>query len=101
MCSLTKCREDFLEFLISVVFTKVFDVDVGELHSFGAKFHLSFLAGLKVANKTADRIKPITEGTNIKARISLSLASAHNIKNATRPLMRTNVKNTSTNNLKT
>lgn len=56
---LTKCRKNSLEFLISVVFTKVFDVDIGELHSFGAKLYLSFFAGLKVANKSAKTVKPI------------------------------------------
>lgn len=52
---LTKSRENLLEFLIGVVVTKVFDVDVGELHGFGAKLHFSFLAGLKVAHEPADR----------------------------------------------
>lgn len=52
---LTKCREYFFEFLISVVFTKVFDVDICEFHSFGSKLHLSFLAGLKMANKPSDK----------------------------------------------
>lgn len=60
---LTKCREDILEFLIRVVFAKVFDVDIGELHSFGAKLHFSFFTGLEMANKTANRHKPITDWT--------------------------------------
>lgn len=87
MCFLTECREDFLEFVISVVLTKVFDVDISELHSFGAKLHLSFLAGLKVANKTAANpsIMEIQESKLVKSDCpqcgDLSfLASARNAK---------------------
>lgn len=60
---LTKCREDFLEFVISVVFAKVLDVDIGELHGFGAKLHFSFFAGLEVADETANGHKPTTDRT--------------------------------------
>lgn len=49
---LTKCREDLLEFLITIVVAKVLDVHIGELHGFGPKLSLSLLMGLKVANKT-------------------------------------------------
>lgn len=51
----TKCRKEFLEFLITEVFSKIFDVDVCELHSFGTKLNFSFFAWLKVANKPGKR----------------------------------------------
>lgn len=56
--SLTKYTKDLLEFFISEVFSKVFNVNIGELHNFGPKFHLSFLAWFEVANKAGDGIKP-------------------------------------------
>lgn len=36
-CFHTKCRKDFLEFLIRAVFTKVFDVNIGEFYRLGAE----------------------------------------------------------------
>ena len=53
---LTKCREHLIEFLVTIVFTKVFDVNIGELHSFGAKLNLSFLTRLEVAIKPVDSL---------------------------------------------
>lgn len=57
---LTKGWEDLLEFLIGVVFTKVFDVDIGELQSFAAQLLLSLFTGFKVSDKTAKKKKAKT-----------------------------------------
>ena len=65
---LTECSEDSLEFLVAIVFTKVFDIDIGELHSFGAKLNLSFLTRLEVANEPVHRINLMNHGT-INVRI--------------------------------
>lgn len=75
-CCLTKCREDFLEFVVRVVFTKVFDVDIGELHGFGAKLNFSFFPGLKVAHKTANRHKPTTDRTGGRIKLDALKESA-------------------------
>ncbi len=101
---LTKHRKDFLQFFIGVVFTKIFDVDIGELHSFGAKLHLSFLTGLKVANKTADRIEPITTKDNKDMRtlaenlivriVEICLWLQQTASKNTRQLMRTSTNTT-------
>ena len=52
---ITKLREKFLEFFISVFFPEVFDVDIGELHGFGPKLTLPFLPGLEVAHKSTNK----------------------------------------------
>lgn len=67
-CFLTKCSKEFLELLVRVVFTKVFNVDVGELHSFGAELHLPLLTRLKVADKTAEKNQTGRRGGTVMTR---------------------------------
>lgn len=55
--ALTKSCEDLLQLLIVAVFSKVFDVDVGELQSLAAQLLLSLLTGFKVSHKTAEERK--------------------------------------------
>lgn len=54
---LTKSCEDLLELLVVVVFSKVFDVDVGELQGLAAQLLLSLFTGFKVSHKTAEERK--------------------------------------------
>lgn len=48
---LTKCREDLLEFLITIVIAKVLDVHIGELSGSGSKLSLTFFAGFEASDE--------------------------------------------------
>lgn len=66
---LTKSCEDLLEFLIVVVFSKVFDVDIGELQSLAAQLLLSLFTGFKVSHKAAEEKENSTLSTLFKQNI--------------------------------